>query len=262
MSAPLSLRGLWSGLLTGLMLLASPSAPSLAAEAPRDPLNSAQWPTMYELYLSDGKVVFDEHVNVLAPAVAENSNSVPVMVRITGLADIEAIVAFADYNPLPKILEFVPAAAVPQLGFRLKLQQSSPIRAAARTGEGVWHVGGTWVDAAGGGCTLPSAGRASSDWAAHLGEVSGRLWPRENNTQRLIFSIVHPMDTGLANGIPAFHIETLNLSDETGQLLARLKLHEPVAENPVFALDLYSRRSVQVSGRDNNGNTFRANVGL
>ena len=71
---------------------------------------------------------------------------------------------------------------------------------------------------------------------------------------------MHPMDTGLVAGIPAFHIEQLAIT-EPGAAAPAL-LYEPVSENPVFSFDLPARpRSfTRVSGRDNNGNRIAARI--
>ena len=244
-------------MLTALYCLALGAS---ASEMPKDPLHSSQWETMYRLYLQGSPVLFDPRVKVLAPPAAENSLEVPVMVEIEGLDGIEKILVFADFNPLPKVLEFLPTDAQPRIGFRLKLQQASPIRAAVRTRDGIWRVGGVWVDAAGGGCTLPSVGSANPQWESHLGEVSARLWPGEGGTQRLRFSVVHPMDTGLASEIPAFYAESIELADDKGKPLATIKPYEPVSENPIFSLDLPGETPVILSGRDNNGNRFNAEI--
>lgn len=228
--------------------------------APKDPLQSSQWETMYSLYLKDLPVVFDPRVKVLAPEAAENSLEVPVMVIIESLNDIQEVLVFADYNPLPKVLKFVPIKSEPIIGFRIKLQQASPIRAAVRTGESRWLVGGVWVDAAGGGCTLPSVGSANSQWESRLGEVSARMWPRVGGKQRLRFSMVHPMDTGLAPGVPPFYMESIDLSDDKGEPLAIIKPYEPVSENPIFSLDMSLQTKIILSARDNNGNRFRAAI--
>ena len=72
---------------------------------------------------------------------------------------------------------------------------------------------------------------------------------------------MHPMDTGLVNNIPAFHIESLNLTDEKGRLLARLESYEPVSTNPVFSFEAASaHHGYRLKGRDNNGNDFSAIV--
>jgi sulfur-oxidizing protein SoxY len=208
-------------------------------------------------------VSFDARVRVSAPHTAENPLDVPVHVDATALAGVEEVVVFADFNPIVKVLAFRPGQARASLGFRIKLQQSSPVRAAVRTADGQWHVGGVWVTATGGGCTLPSTGSGSPEWQSRLNEVSARLFPRIDGGERVRLRIIHPMDTGLAPGIPDFHIEELTLADIAGAELVRIATFEPVAENPVFTVDLPPRAApgpIHVSGRDNNGNRIDAEV--
>jgi 5-formyltetrahydrofolate cyclo-ligase len=126
---------------------------------------------------------------------------------------------------------------------------------------GVWHLGGVIVNTVGGGCTAPSAGSASPEWQKRLNEVSARSWSEGPMSGRLRLRVIHPMDTGLVAGIPAFHLESLMLKDDAGTPLMRLTLSQPVSENPVFTLHrARSAGSVEVSGRDNNGNTFDVRV--
>ena len=135
------------------------------------------------------------------------------------------------------------------------------VRAAVRTGDGVWHVGGTWVNTVGGGCTAPSAAAASPEWQKRLNEVSGRQWSEGPNAGRVRLRIVHPMDTGLIAGTPAFHIEEINFTDAAGKRLMRVQTYEPVSENPVFTLNRgVVDGPLEASGRDNNGNLFKARI--
>ena len=244
-------------LFIGLLLISLPGL----AQIPPDPLNSVQWETMHALYFREQIVEFDQRIRILAPTAAEDSLQVPVMIDASAVREVQKILVFADFNPLPKVLEYEPIQATPRIGFRFKIQQASPIRAAVMDSQGVWHVNGVWIDAAGGGCTLPSMGSADEAWASRLGQVRGRVWRREPEQQRLRFSVVHPMDTGLADGVPVFHIERITLSDTQGQPLARILPFEPVSENPVFTLDFTTQAErVRLSGRDNNGNEFEAEL--
>ncbi len=245
---------------TALLVLLFVSAAATAGAPPVDPLNSSQWEHMHELYLKDHAVVFDERVQVVAPEAAEDSLQVPVFVDASRLQDVRKIIVFVDYNPLPKVLEYEPLDAAARLGFRIKLQQASPVRAAVLTGDGTWHVGGQWIDAAGGGCTLPSFASSDPVWATKLGEVSGRLWQRSDETQRLRFSVIHPMDTGLAAGIPVFIVESIDIRNERGDPLAILRPLEPISEDPIFSLDVNNAGGLHLDGRDNNGNRFRAQL--
>lgn len=249
-------------------VLALPAAAATQAKPAHDPLDSGRWEDMRKLLFKQEKVVFDDRVRVIAPQTAEDSLNVPIRVDASALKAVTKVVVFADFNPITEIVRFYPGSSEPNLGFRAKLQQSTPIRAAARTADGTWHVGGTWVATAGGGCTAPSFGSGSPEWQRRLNEVSARLWASETggsaaSRQRLRLRIIHPMDTGLADGIPAFFIEDLKLADERGQLLMRVEPFEPIAENPVFTFDLPALAGggrIEISGRDNNGNLIKAGV--
>lgn len=247
-------RWLGGGLLCLLPLLAVAG----------DPLGSPSWEDMRKAFFPQQEVVFDDRVKVTAPLTAENPMHVPVAVDASALEGVREVVVFADLNPIVKVLTFEPGRADASLAFRVKLQQSTPVRAAARTADGVWHVGGLWVNTTGGGCTLPSTGSASPEWQKRLNEVSGRIWSgsQDNPGGRVRIRLIHPMDTGLAAGIPAFFIQDLEVSDPSGARLMHIHAFEPVSENPLFTLDLPPNLGdlsrVKVTGVDNNGNRIQA----
>ncbi len=251
-----------------LLCLVLTSALAFGATTPQsspvDPLGSPMWGTMHKRVLEGLPYVFDERVQVLAPIAAENPANVPVMVRVHDLPEVERLVVFADLNPIQKVVEYMPERLSASLGLRLKLEQASPVRAAVLTADGLWHVGGMWIDAAGGGCTAPSTGRSQGNWAETLGQISYRTWADEDRLQRLRVRVMHPMDTGLAPGIPPFYIERLELHDEQGELLGRLLTYEPISENPFFTLDFgegqEAVRAVRLTGRDINGNRFEQRI--
>lgn len=247
-------RFLWALLILGSSL----KVYSASVPIPPDPLNSPQWESMQQRFLADAPVVFDERIKILAPQSVEDSLNVPVYFQADALGDVDEVVVFADMNPLPLVLRFQAKAIKPNLGFRMKLQQGSPLRVAAKAADGQWHVGSVWIDAAGGGCTLPSAGTSGGDWASTLGQVSARIWQRPQDN-RLRLQVKHPMDTGLASGIPKFHIETLSLRDaQTQQTLAVLNLYEPISEDPKLSFDVGAHQQFKLAGRDNNGNEIEA----
>ncbi|MEJ2455592.1 MAG: quinoprotein dehydrogenase-associated SoxYZ-like carrier [Candidatus Thiodiazotropha sp.] len=230
-----------------------------AAETLVDPLDSVMWNEMHQRLLDGAPVVFDERVHVQVPHAAEDSMNLPLWVDASALGRVRRLMLFAELNPIPKVLEMEPLRAAPRIGVRIKVQQATPVRAAALTEDGVWHVGGALVDAAGGGCTAPSLGSGSADWAERLGEVNARLWRRQDYS-RLRARVIHPMDTGLVAGIPAFYLETLEVRDAADTPITRLALYEPVAENPVLTLDLPVVNRISLQGRDNNGNPVAALV--
>jgi len=183
--------------------------------------DSVMWSTMQQRFFADGPVVFDERVKVMAPASAEDQFNVPVTVDASQLDDVVSIVAVADLNPIPRILEVKPKQAVSFVGFRVKLQQSTPIHVGVKTADGVWHMGGAYV--------------------------------------RMTLKMKHPMDTGLAAGIPVFYMSDLQVKDDDGELIADIKLYEPISEDPTLTLKpLVGRKAstLQVSARDTEGNEY------
>ena len=238
-----------------------PPGDAAALQESGDPLASARWGEMRKAFLAGAPVLFDPRVKVVAPATAENPLQVPVTVDATALPNVQEVVVFADFNPIVQVLRFFPEGSGAYLGFRVKLQQSTPVRAAVRTADGVWHVGGTWVETVGGGCTAPSAAAASKEWQQRLNEVSGRQWSEGSLAGRVRLRIVHPMDTGLVAGTPAFFLEEIAFTDAAGHRLMRVQTYEPVSENPVFTFQRGEVAGpVEASGRDNNGNSFKARI--
>lgn len=240
-------------------LLAAFGLPLHAAEGD-DPYGSLPWPDIAREYLP-GRVVFDTRVKVSVPAFAEDPMNVPVTVDARALPGVERIVVLVDRNPIRRVLEYQPlAGALPAVSFRFKLEQASPVRAAARTADGRWHVGSAWVESAGGGCTAPAATRQDGSWSKTLGGVSARVFPQSTvpgaDGARVRVRVMHPMDTGLVAGVPAFYVNRLALRDAQGRELMRLATYEPVSENPVFSFDFEHRPrgALRLVGTDNNGN--------
>ncbi|MDR7095758.1 quinoprotein dehydrogenase-associated SoxYZ-like carrier [Hydrogenophaga laconesensis] len=232
-----------------------------------DPLGSTQWPDIQRAFVGAGPVRFSGQVSVKGPAFADDALNVPVMVDARALASAGAAVArirvVVDRNPIRHVLDYEPLLSLPVLAFRLRLEQASPVRALVQTQDGRWHAGGTWVQAAGGGCTVPGATRADGSWSQTLNQVQARFFSSVlEGSRRLRVRIMHPMDTGLVAGIPAFHLEQLELLDATDRPCWRLVLHEPVSENPLITFELPRQLTghFRLVGRDNNGNRIDAAV--
>lgn len=240
-----------------------------ASEIPKDSVDSIMWEYVAKQFiLSDkegsDKIVMNDRVQVFAPKIAEDQMNIPVHVDARGIENVRKIVVIADLNPLPKVLTYRPEKAAPRLSFRIKVEQGTPIRAAVLDGKGVWHIGATYIDAAGGGCSQPAVAHSQDDWVSTLAEVRGKIWrspAKEFATMRV--TIKHPMDTGLADGIPAFYVEDLVVKTPKGQRLGRLEIHEPVSENPTLTLFPKIQGGLDhviLSGRDNEGNLIKVSV--
>ncbi len=249
-----------------MMAMALIATPAMALDDPKvpldDPYRTGMWDYQQVNILGNPEAIrFDDRVVVRAPASAEDAFEVPVLVDATAVPDVEKIVLSVDYGPIPKILTFWPGEAAAKLSFRFKIDQATPIRASVQDKAGNWYVGGTAIDAAGGGCTAPAQAYANADWEEHLGEVRGRMWPQVG---RLRLIVDHPMDTGLADGIPIFIVEDIKVHGPEGAM-ARLQLHEPVDEDPAFTMYFEPGQlthDLRVEGRDNNGNEIEATVPL
>jgi sulfur-oxidizing protein SoxY len=223
------------GLLLGcLPLMAS------AIEPGKDPVPSVMWAFYHKQALADAPFVFDERVRVLAPPFAEDARQVPL--------EIDARAFTGDV-----------VRVLPWLSIRIRIEQATPLRAAVQTRDGLWHVGSTLIDAAGGGCTAPSVVRTQPGWEEHLGEVLGGRYPR-GDSNRLRLQIAHPMDNGLVSGIPEFFLNQAQLLDADGKLLARLELFPAVSENPNLGFDIQGPGQTRLVLRDNSGNQFEAAI--
>lgn len=249
--------------LSAIAFLASLTTLAHAAP-PQDPLASPMWNDMVERLLDGGEVVFDDKVKVVVPSLVENQAQVPVTADARGLAGVVKLVVFADLNPIQHVLTLKPGRAAPYVSFRMKVEQGTPVRAAALTADGVWHVGGVYLDAAGGGCSAPAAGREKPNWSLTLGETHGRMWQEADGWSRARFRIRHPMDTGLTrDGTPAYYIERVALSSGSGAHLATLEMFEPVSEDPTLTLlvRLPERdTALDIEGRDTNGVQYKSRI--
>jgi sulfur-oxidizing protein SoxY len=251
--------------LTGCVI--SPWALAQDDHTGGDPLGSMQYPSLREQTIGKAIARFSDAVVVKGPAFADDAMNVPLLVDARGLSavggGVQRIRVAVDRNPVRQVLDFEPLRALPMLAFRIRMEQGSPVRAFVQTKDGQWHVGSTWVQAAGGGCTVPGITRADGSWSKTLGQVQARFFNNViEDSRRLRLRVMHPMDTGLVAGIPAFYIEDLQLLDEGGQAWWRLALHEPVSENPLITFELprQSPPAFRLQGRDNNGNRIDAEV--
>ncbi len=257
----LSRRSCLLGGLGAALCNLPPTAVAQIDHSGGDPLGSMQWPQLRRKFIGSERMQFSDAVLVKGPPMADDAMNVPLMVDARSLLaaghEIERIVIIADRNPVQHVATFMPRKAQPLLALRFRLEQASPVRALVRTSSGHWHVGQTWINAAGGGCTVPGISRSDGSWSRTLNQVQARLFPNllDGRGARLRLQVMHPMDTGLVAGIPAFHLEELELRDSAQQPWLRIELHEPVSENPLLTFEFKQRPPPLIlSGRDNNGN--------
>jgi len=226
-----------------------------------DPVPSVMWAYYHQQFLDNAPFVFDERVKLLAPPFAEDARQVPLEIDARAFkGEVVKILAWAELNPLPKIVDFQPMDRVlPWLSIRIRIEQATPLRAAVLTKDGMWHVGSTLIDAAGGGCTAPSVVRTQPGWEDHLGEGRGGRYPRAAFS-RVKLQVAHPMENGRVSGIPEFFINQAELHGANNQRLARLALFPAVSENPSLAFDIEGAGPTRLTLRDTSGSQFEAAI--
>jgi sulfur-oxidizing protein SoxY len=248
-------------LASGCMATAQAQAQTLVTATP-DPLRSAVWPDIAKKVFGKAPVVFDDRVKVVVPSIVENQAQVPITADARALANVVKLVVLADLNPIQHVLTLRTGKAEPYISFRMKVEQGTPVRAAAMTVDGTWHVGGVFLEASGGGCSATAMARTEADWTETVGQAQGKVWRELDGTARVRLRVRHPMDTGLAkDNTPAFFIETLEVRSPSGDPLARLEIFEPVSEDPTVTLIMRlpaSDASIQFEGRDNNGAIYKS----
>ncbi|ERJ19638.1 Sulfur oxidation SoxY protein [Salinisphaera shabanensis E1L3A] len=251
-------------LLAGLYALSCASVASAAGvdTIVHDPLESSRWRYMVAQHFRDAPVVFDERVQVLVPDHAQDPQATPVQIRVQGLNDVTQIRVIADASAHSRVLDYFPANAAPSIGFSFEVAQATPLRAAVRTGDGVWHIGGAWVDGQGGGCAAPSVTPAASADLAFEGRIEARSWARANDRQRLKLRVVVPRQTSDIATRSTAVVEEITVRDTQGRLQARLVPGSPLARASLFTLDIPSREALRIEARDDWGNRYRTHVAM
>ncbi len=245
------LCGLISWLVLGSFAIANDFIPQTHVN---DPFDSRVFPYHQVTILSDPmEITWDDRVKVILPKMAEDATQVPVFVDASEIEDVSEIIVFADYAPIPLVLKAVFDGMRPSIGFRIKVEQATVIRAVVIDRKSRHYVGGSYIDALGGGCTTPDGGTAKADWVERLGRIHYRF---SRAGDRVRVGVDHPMDTGLAPGIPAYHLDELKLSGRGYE--STVTLFEPISENPVFTFNLPKSDSspVTLRARDTGGDWF------
>lgn len=249
-----------ASLWVALALMLVPAG--VRAKAPADPLGSPMWDAHARTLFGDDPVQFDPRVKVDFPDIAENQRAFPVAIDARGLSGVTRMILLVDLNPIPIAIDYRPIHAAPYVATRIKLDQRTPVRGAVQLASGEWLVSGGWVDAAGGGCSVPPVSRVKGDWAEHLGEIRGEAWPMADGHSKVRLTFRHPMDTGLVDNIATYHLEALAVKDAAGQTLGEMAIWAAVAEDPAITLMPQggAGTALRVEARDNNGREYRAAV--
>lgn len=112
-----------------------------SADAVQDAINT----------FTNGGSVGEGGITLIAPEIAENGNTVPIEVDAPGA---EAIMVFADGNPLPEVVtfNFGPAAGSRMASTRCRLAGEQNVIAVARMADGSYASTSQTVRVTIGGC--------------------------------------------------------------------------------------------------------------
>ena len=247
------------------LLMAAPGAvPPAGADSPADPLATPAWDDVRDEFFGADPLVFDDTVKLTMPTDVENGFDVPLAVQLSpALGDAVELTVIAENNPIRHVARLIPHRPLQAVGLKIRLETSGAVRAAALDRDGVWHVGSAWVEVlTPGGCSSPTPLDGDGP-SSRIGEIAVRTFDREDGASRLKFRIVHPMDTGFATTaagetIPAWFVETIEISDERGTVL-ELITRAAMAPDPIFTVDLPELRpNLHIGARDSEGLEFEA----
>jgi len=124
-------RALFRSLLTAAAVLAVPRW--LFAARPDAAFDADNTETVVS-DLFEGPITESDQVTLKVPDIAENGAVVPVTVSST-LADVESISVIVENNPTPLVALFeLSPQSVPDVSIRMKMGESSVVRAVVKAG--------------------------------------------------------------------------------------------------------------------------------
>jgi sulfur-oxidizing protein SoxY len=229
-----------------------------------DPLGSPNWVDLKESYLGEGSVEFDSRITLLMPPEIENSHQVPLTVVIPRtLGHIREVVILAENNPIQQVLRLYLHRPVHSLSLMIRLENSTPVRAAALLADGTWLVGSKLANVlTPGGCSAPG-GNAGGDGITEVGQIAFKKFENGGiyKNDRLKFRIKHPMDTGLVTNaagesVPAYYIDRISIHDQSG-LLLEFDTQAAMSADPIITIDVPElQQNIRVTASDSMGSEF------
>lgn len=92
-------------------------------------------------------------IKLTMPAIAESGANVPAEVEVNlPSSQVKAIHLFADKNPTPHLVAFMPMKALPYCATRVRLAETTAIRAVVETADGKFLLASASTRVTVGGC--------------------------------------------------------------------------------------------------------------
>lgn len=229
---------------------------STLSYAQNDPLNSPMWEDVKKKFLKNEAYEFDnKHIKIKVPSFADNPLQVPIYVDASYYKDAKKLLIFADLNAIIPLIEMDLYDFKPIVSVNMKIAQGTPLRAAVKDKNGLWHIASREIKSFGGGCSVASNASGLENWESQLGKTKYSVF-KKDNISRIKLSVFHPMDTGLFIGNPEFFINKIIIKDKK-RILTKIKTYASISENPRFLFESKSDdTSYTIELSDTDGNLF------
>lgn len=229
---------------------------SLTLFAKSDPLNSPMWEDVRKMFLKNEAFVFEnKNIIIKVPSFADNPLQVPVYVDASYYKNATRLILFADLNAIIPILDMKLFDFKAIISLNMKIAQGTPLRAAVKDKDGLWHIGSAQIKSFGGGCSVASVASTLADKEKQFGQYKINIFELEHKN-RIKLSIYHPMDTGLFIGNPEFFINEIKITKDN-KTLALIKTYASISENPRFIFETSKKsKDYTIQINDTDGNEF------
>lgn len=206
--------------------------------------------------IGDKKYVLEkEKIKIKVPNFADNSLQVPIFVDASKIKNSKRMVLFADYNPIPIIVDMETTNILPVISTNIKVASETPLRILVLDENDLWHINTAIIKSAGGGCDVSSLSSKDDEFAESLGKTKGKIFDKKNR-KRIKASIFHPMETGLVFGTSEFYLNKI-LIRQNDKIISTIKTTSVISENPRFIFETdKTANNLNIEFNDNDGNTF------
>ncbi len=201
-----------------------------------------------EQYLGKNEKFLDNSkIKIIIQDEVDEAHEVSMVVKIpNNLKNTRKIFILVDNNPIQLVTKIFPQKPLKSVGFNIRMEQDSYVRAVILDQNNVWNIASKKVSVKSpGGCSLPACDPTKEVCEpSKLGEIVMHKYKRSSGNWRLKFKINHPMDTGLVTDpnsgklIPEYHVDWIYFQNSKGEL-AKAQTFGALSANPTFILDFY-----------------------
>ena len=211
------------------------------------------------------KFLNNSSIKIIIQDEVEEAHEVSMIVKIPkSLKDTKKIFVLVDNNPIQLVTKIFPQKPLKSVGFNIRMEQDSYVRAAILDKKNIWNISTKKVIVKSpGGCSLPACDPTKESCEpSKLGKIVMHKYKRSSGDWRLKFQINHPMDTGLVTDpnsgkiIPEYHVNWLYFMNDK-EKLAKAQTYGALSANPTFILDFYDDfLEPKVKATDTKGKAF------